>query len=135
MRYIVTVIAALIVPTASYGQGTYIYSLGQNSCGKYLAAVHGHAPGKGIFLDRPDGQYYDDHFLYAEWLSGFLSAANWLVINESNQLQIDNAAIDVWIRKWCEQNPTKSLGEAAVAFVWDQRQEYLQSWSAGQQTR
>jgi hypothetical protein len=68
-------------------------------------------------------------------VSGFFSATNWLVMDEHNQLRIDNAAVDVWIRKWCEQNPTKALVEAAWAFVWDQRKEYLQAWFATQQTR
>ena len=50
---------------------------------------------------------------------------NWLVLDEPNGIKTDNAAIDVWIRKWCEQNPTKTLVEAAYAFVWDQRKDYL----------
>jgi hypothetical protein len=66
------------------------------------------------------------------WLGGFFSATNQWVLNAPNGIQIDNAAIDVWIRKWCEQNPTKSLFEAASAFVWDQRKDYLEAWSARQ---
>jgi hypothetical protein len=66
------------------------------------------------------------------WLSGFLSATNVWVTQEPNGIRYDNAAIDVWIRKWCEQNPTKPLWEAALQFVWDQRKEYLQGWFAKQ---
>ena len=66
------------------------------------------------------------------WLAGFLDATNLWVTNDRNSIQSDNAAIDVWIRKWCEQNPTKTLVEAASAFVWDQRKEYLEAWSARQ---
>ena len=66
------------------------------------------------------------------WLGGFFSAMNWLVLDEPNGIKTDNAAIDVWIRKWCEQNPTKTLVEAASAFVWDQRKDYLEAWSARQ---
>jgi len=68
MRYIATVIAALILSTASYAQGgrVLVSGLGHNSCGRYLAAVHGHPPGKGMSLNRPDGPFYDDHFRYAE---------------------------------------------------------------------
>jgi hypothetical protein len=136
MRYIVGVIAALILSTPCHAQGRNLVSgLGIHSCGKYLAAVHGHPPGKGRFLNRPEGQFTDEHFRYAEWLSGFFSATNWWVIDERNQLQVDDAAIDVWIRKWCEQNPTKPLASAADAFVWDQRQEYLQWYFARQPTR
>ena len=135
MRYVVTV-AALILSygiTASYAQQAYVHGMGNNSCGKYLAAVHGHAPGKGSgFNDRWRGKFSDDHSLYMAWLGGFFSAMNWLVLDEPNGIKTDNAAIDVWIRKWCEQNPTKTLLDAASAFVWDQRKDYLEAWSARQ---
>jgi hypothetical protein len=74
MRYIVAaVIAALIIPTAVHGQdrGYFIYGLGRQSCGKYLAAVHGHPPGTGKAIDHPQGRYSDDHFRYMAWLDGF----------------------------------------------------------------
>jgi hypothetical protein len=137
MRYIVTVIATLTLSTASYAQGpnAFISGLGYESCGKYLAAVHGHAPGTGRLLTGPGGQFYDDHTRYMDWLNGFFTATNMWVTHEPNGIKSDAAAIDVWIRKWCEQNPTKSLGEAAVAFVWDQRKDYLEAWFARQQTR
>jgi hypothetical protein len=91
MRYFVAaVIAAWIVPTASYGQGApYIHSFGAQSCG--------------------------------------------VIMDDSNSINSDPAAIDVWIRKWCEQNPTKTLAEAASAFILDQRKEYLRP--PRQQTR
>jgi hypothetical protein len=135
MRYIVTVAALILsyAPTAGYAQQAYVSAPGTHSCGKYLAAVHGHAPGKGIgFNDRWRGQFSDDHTRYLDWLAGFLTATNWWVTNEPNGIQSDNAAIDVWIRKWCEQNPTKTLFDAASAFVWDQRKDYLEAWSARQ---
>jgi hypothetical protein len=135
MRYIVTV-AALILsygPTASHAQQMRVHGLGSNSCGKYLAAVQGHRPGTGIgFNDRWRGQFYDDHYLYMAWLAGFLTATNLWVTNEPNSIRSDQSAIDVWLRKWCEQNPTKTLVEAASAFVWDQRKDYLEAWSARQ---
>jgi hypothetical protein len=62
------------------------------------------------------------------WLNGFLNATNLWVTQEPNGIRDDNAAIDVWIRKWCEQNPTKPLIEAARQFVLDQRKEYLEGW-------
>jgi hypothetical protein len=133
MRYIVTV-AALILSygtTASYAQGrsAYIHNWGIDSCGKYLAAVHGHPPGTGTGYNDPQrGTFYDDHHLYMAWLGGFFSATNLWVTDGPNGIKGDEAAIDVWIRKWCEQNPTKSLSDAAAAFAWDQRQDYLQSW-------
>jgi hypothetical protein len=135
MRYTVTVAALILsyAPTASYAQEAYVSALGQHSCGQYLAAVHGHAPGKGYVINHPQqGRYYDDHGRYMGWLEGFFTATNWWVTYDANGIQSDNAAIDVWIRKWCEQNPTKSLAQAAAAFVWDQRKDYLEAWGIRQ---
>ncbi len=136
MRYIVTVAALILsyAPTASYAQGVYVSGLGAHSCGKYLAAVHGHPPGIGMgFNDPQRGRFSDDHSRYMAWLGGFFTAMNWLVMDGANQFQSDDAAIDVWIRKWCDQNPTtKTLIEAASAFIWDQRKDYLEAWSARQ---
>jgi hypothetical protein len=135
MRYIV-IVAALILSygtTAGYAQGTYIYALGTHSCGQYLAAVHGHPPGIGYLINHPQqGRYYDDHSRYMGWLEGFFTATNWWVTNEPNGIKSDHAATDVWIRKWCEQNPTKRLIDAASAFIWDQRKDYLEAWGARQ---
>jgi hypothetical protein len=135
MRYIVTV-AALILSygtTAGYAQKTFVYAPGTHSCEQYLAAVNGHPPGIGKEITHPqDGRFSDDHSVYMAWLHGFLSATNVWVTDEPNSIQSDGAAIDVWIRKWCEQNPTKTLAEAAWAFAWDQRKEYLEAWSARQ---
>ena len=57
---------------------------------------------------------------------------NWLVLDQPNGIKTDNAAIDVWIRKWCEQNPTQDFVDAASAFVWDRRKSRLEAWSARQ---
>jgi hypothetical protein len=130
-------IAALVLSYAATAHAqsrtVYVFDPGNDLCGKYLAAAHDHPPGKGRALDRPEGQYSDEHSRYMAWVDGFLSATNWWVMDaERNDIQNDGAAIDVWTRKWCEQNPTKHLIEAASAFVWDQRKEYLLAWFARQ---
>src|SRR5262245_60942511 len=85
MRYIVTVVAALIVSTTCHAQGRsiFIHNGGTHSCGKYLAAVQGHAPGAGMMR----GQFSDDHFLYMAWLGGFFSAMNVWMMDERNEIR------------------------------------------------
>jgi hypothetical protein len=108
MRYIVTVAALILsyAPTAGYAQD----DPGTHSCGKYLAAVHGHAPGTYNVIDRrQDGQQFADrHYVYLSWLGGFLSATNTWVMGEPNGIKTDAAAIDVWIRKYgvCKSRPS-----------------------------
>jgi hypothetical protein len=112
MRYCVAaVIAALSLSTPCHAQSgmNFVSGFGGNSCGMYLAAVHGHPPGKGRFLNRPEAQFTDEHVRYMDWLDGFFSATNWFIFKEHNQIRDDEAAIDVRIRKWCEQNPTQGL--------------------------
>src|SRR5262249_33551208 len=60
MRYVITVIATLALSTACHAHLAFTSALGQKSGGKYLAAVHGHALGKGRFIDSPEGQFSDD---------------------------------------------------------------------------
>ena len=85
--------------TACHAQMKTVSEVGAHSCGKYLATVHGHAPGTGRSIDLPEGRAYDEHIRYAEWVLGFLTATNWWVIDERNQIHPDGAAVDVWIRK------------------------------------
>lgn len=136
MRYIVAAVIAMLIlsyaATAEAQGRYYVYDLGTHSCGQYLAAVHGNPPGKGKVLNDPQGQFSDEHRRYMAWLDGFFSATNMWITHEPNGIRSDQSAIDVWIRKWCEQNPTKQLIDAAWAFVWDQRPEYLQAYFARQ---
>lgn len=135
MRYIVTamIAASVLSYNPAQGRGYFVYDPGNQSCEKYLAAVHGHAPGTASAINRRSRRYSDDHYLYMAWLGGFLSATNWwLMGDERNEIRVDGSAVDVWIRKWCEQNPASRLIEAASAFAWDQRQEYLLSYFARQ---
>jgi len=52
-------------------------------------------------------------------LLGFITATN--LSGTGSNIKTDTAALDVWMRKWCEQNPTKKVTEAALAFIQDQR--------------
>jgi hypothetical protein len=54
------------------------------------------------------------------------------VLNDPNGIKSDGAAIDVWIRKLCEQNPTMPLVETAFEFIRDQRKDYLDAFFARQ---
>ena len=74
-------VAALILsygPTASYAQQSVVYDPGNHSCGKYLAAVHGHAPGKGNgYRSSSAGTIFMMTTLcYMAWLDGFFTATN-----------------------------------------------------------
>jgi hypothetical protein len=118
-----SVIVALLlscVPAVGYAQSVFkVLGVGNNSCGQYLSAVHNHPPGKYRVMNHQEGQFSDQHARYYDWLAGFVSASNlWMArTNTGSTITTDNAAIDVWVRRWCEQNPTKTVTEAANEFV------------------
>jgi hypothetical protein len=58
------------------GRSGRILGHGNNSCGQYLQAVHGHAPGAPRGIKRPEGEYVDEHERYFDWFTGFISATN-----------------------------------------------------------
>jgi hypothetical protein len=114
--------ACTVVPAfAEQQEATIVLGAGQKSCGEYLAAVYGLSPGNFRVATTPTGKTYgnDARALY-EWLAGFISAANSASPDE-RQIKTDPAAIDVWMRKHCEQNRTRSVAHAAQQFVQELR--------------
>jgi len=54
---------------------------------------------------------------------GFVTATNIssVGLGTSSDIKTDPPAMDVWMRKWCERNPTKIVSEAAWTYIQDQR--------------
>jgi hypothetical protein len=60
---------------------------------------------------------YGEITRFHEWMMGFVTGYN--STNESDtdlQISIDLAALDLWLRNYCKQNPTKTVAEAAQDF-------------------
>jgi hypothetical protein len=124
VRYgVIAVLLLSCISATGYAQTVSSYGMGSNSCGQYLAAVYGHPPATYGVVDVPGGKLFDQHALYKEWLLGFVTATNiWsLDAGTASDIKTDPPAMDVWMRKWCEQNPTKTVSAAAWAFIQDHR--------------
>src|SRR5262249_37655026 len=123
LRYSLIVASVLnCVSATGHAQWVYAstYGAGSKSCGAYLTAVYGHGPGESWSVEHAQkGKFYDEHSLHEQWLLGFITATN--LSGTGSNIKTDTAALDVWMRKWCEQNPTKKVTEAALAFIQDQR--------------
>ena len=106
---------------AEQQEATIVLGAGQKTCGEYLAVVYGLSPGSFRVATTPTGKTYgnDARALY-EWLAGFISAAN-ATSPDGVQIKTNPAAIDVWMRKHCEQNRTGSISHAAQQFVQELR--------------
>jgi hypothetical protein len=120
-----TAVACLLLTwavTAAFAQSvpdtTTVHGIGGKSCGDYLSAVSDHAPGTGMQMEQANGEYFDAALVQREWLAGFMTAMN--MTEPTMQITADAAAIDVWIRGWCEQHPNGALVHAAAAFVREQ---------------
>ena len=114
--------ACAVVPAfAEQQEATIVLGAGQKSCGEYLAVVYGLSPGSFRVATTPTGKTYgnDARALY-EWLAGYISAAN-ATSPDGVQIKTNPAAIDVWMRKHCEQNRTGSISHAAQQFVQELR--------------
>jgi len=106
-------LGAACVTSPAFAGDIMILGVGQRSCGQFLAAG-GEAP-IGTVLQK--GQYYGEQIRFNEWMMGFVSGFNAAYEGDvTSQIRVDLASLDVWLRKWCNENPTKAISQAAVAF-------------------
>jgi hypothetical protein len=109
------------IPTAAHAQQPYFFAsgIGRSACGQYLSAFHDRPPGKIRTITHPEGEFVDEAARYTDWLAGFFTASNWWIARtgKGNSVRADYATIDVWMKRWCEQNPTKSVLEGAIEYV------------------
>jgi hypothetical protein len=91
---------------------------GQNSCGKFIGAIGGAPPGKYREMNTGSGVFVSEYRRYQEWLMGFVSGFNSAHSDDfEQQVKIDLAGMDLWMRNWCNQHPTKKVFQAASAFI------------------
>lgn len=73
---------------------------GNESCGKYLNAT------------------YQEKIYFDGWLKGFLSAYNQYEHVEANiTYSTDFDSIDIWLYKYCQENPLDSHYQATQALI------------------
>jgi hypothetical protein len=99
----------------------FVIGVGQNSCGQLIAAIgRDHPLGQHGELDTVKGPFVDEYTMYQQWLMGFVTGFNIKHASEAEQQQqvrIDPAAMDLWMRNWCNQYPTQKVYQAANAFI------------------
>lgn len=97
------------------------YGVGTESCGAFLSAVYGLAPGAHIQLQQ-DGRVFNDRSqVLMQWVMGFVTAVNVVRAYESpprpRQLDTDEAAVAAWLQKRCADNPTETVVVALTRLV------------------
>jgi len=118
----VVIIASTLAFTATapaqQGHMVHYRGIGSHSCASFLATVSGNKPGQttGISREGPHEAYFGEDYVYLQSISGYLTAIN-EGSDESHQITVDIAGVDLWLRNWCQARPADPLGWAAAAFV------------------
>jgi len=75
-------------------KGYFTLGLGAPSCGQFIAVIG----------NAPPGKYDVAYGMYVSWLGGFVSGYN-------------ATQYGLWMRNWCDKNPTKMVADGAVALI------------------
>jgi hypothetical protein len=86
------------------------------SCGLFISATGGNPIGKGQGFEEGGRQFVDESIVYSSWAHGFITGINFSQASPDKQIDTDFAAIDLWLRNYCLQHPTKSFLEAVAMF-------------------
>jgi hypothetical protein len=116
-RLIVLAAALSFVTLSPSSQGIsqtlYVVGVGMDTCEEFTAHIAG-LPGQSLSRTAPDdGQsYYSKSTTYLEWLLGYVTGYNAVAGDPQKQIKLDPAAIDLFVRNWCAENPTGTLFSA-----------------------
>jgi hypothetical protein len=100
------------------------WGVGSHSCGRFIAAIGNLPPGQYRPIDTGNVHFVSENTQYQQWLMGFLTGFNFNIANGGDPEQqisgrIDLAGMDLWMRNWCNQHPTKLVYDAADAFIFE----------------
>jgi hypothetical protein len=119
------IFAAMTLGAVAHAEtGTFtVFGMGAYSCGEFIAASGNHAPGYSQVMDSGSGRLLSENSTYLQWLAGFVTAFNEARGGELEQQinGIDLAGLDLWMRNWCNQHPTKTIFDGASAFINEMR--------------
>ena len=115
-RAIILSLALIAVDAAAIDSDQWaIHGLGANSCGSYIVALSENKPTEAI---RMQGHaYLPMANAYTQWILGFVTSANLRASPGSGQILVDANGIALWVKNYCETNPSSALSSAASAFV------------------
>jgi hypothetical protein len=120
MRSIILCVLLLTADVA-HAEMVFVMGIGQHSCGQLIAAMgKDHPLGQHREMDTGTGLFVDEYTMYQQWLMGFVSGFNVTHASEAEQLQqvrTDPAAMDLWMRNWCNEHPMQGVFQAANAFI------------------
>jgi hypothetical protein len=122
MRVSLAVCFAAMIWGAVAHANTIVIGIGTTSCGKFIASIGKNAPGKIEKISTRDGDFFSENAEYNQWLIGFVSGFNFAHDDDlGQQVKSDLAAMDLWMRNWCNKHPTNTVSQGAYAFIDEMR--------------
>lgn len=108
-------LAALWLPTLAAGQVdrslVTVFGVGTQSCGSYVAASN-KTPHDQTLVYRGES-FPSMAGVQVHWIMGFVSAT---FMAADKEIPTDPDGIVLWVKRFCESNPTKAIFEAANRF-------------------
>jgi hypothetical protein len=98
-----------------------ITGIGADSCASYVLALSENRPTAAITMEGKT--FYTTANAYTQWINGFLTAMNATGKPGQGQIQVDVNGIALWVKNYCEANPSESIVMGAGAFIRAHRQE------------
>lgn len=92
-----------------------VAGLGSDSCASYVLALSENRPTAAITYDGKT--YYTTANAYTQWITGFVTAGNLAGKPGQGQIQVDVNGIALWVKQYCEANPSEAIVTGAGAFV------------------
>ncbi|MDG4853828.1 hypothetical protein EOA75_01320 [Mesorhizobium sp. M1A.F.Ca.IN.022.07.1.1] len=116
------IVSALVLglataPCRAENANAFIYSYGLKTCGAFVAAEGDNHPGKAILRMADGRKFFDESANFMNWVLGYLSAVNMMRAPGKPSIELDNAAVDLWLRNWCDAHPTNSIFDGTLALV------------------
>jgi len=116
----VLVLAAVLISGTVHAEQLplSITGAGQKTYGSFISAVGNTPPGQFQQVNTRNGQFDSELRNYQSWLMGFITGVNAESMESQDQQinGVDIAAVDLWMRNWCNAQPIRIVLEGAMAF-------------------
>ncbi len=92
-----------------------VTGIGNDSCASYVLALAEDRPTAAIEMEGKT--YYTAANAYTQWINGFVTATNLASKPGRGQILVDVNGIALWIKNFCDANPSERIVNGVVAFV------------------
>ena len=119
LRHLLHLTAVTLLPVSSAytaeSNQWLVTGIGSDSCASYVLALSENRPTAAITHDGKT--FYTTANAYTQWITGFVTANNLASKPGLGQIAVDVNGIALWVKQYCEVNPSEPILSGARAFV------------------